>query len=331
MPSRHPASLVSGFWTETKHRGDFFPTRLPLPAWARFMGGTGDLLAHSGDRPITIGLTLPTRGFAAAIAAAGAVARRDALKPATASNLKKHVSALRSTPAGTPVSFQSGTKVHSARWLGIEKVNDTEMLRFETRGKMTRSLPLKEARSVRITGEKQATKALQARNVFVPTLLAAVLRDGAGVTFMSSARADCVIVGTQTVLEPELTQQHFFTSGQIDDPSKGTLQDIVRAREVAGASRFYRTVLVASTADPRSAEDLDPPLVIFDGGRAYVRWRDRWPTANQLVILDRSMTNAEDAAYELSMSYAERADDVEYLNPDRVPGGIECVTFARMA
>src|SRR4051812_17917669 len=51
----------------------------PLPDWARFMVALGDALARERRRDgrVTVGLTVPTRAFAAVLAASGYVLRRN--------------------------------------------------------------------------------------------------------------------------------------------------------------------------------------------------------------------------------------------------------------
>jgi hypothetical protein len=72
-------------------------------------------------------------------------------------------------------------------------------------------------------------------------------------------------------------------------------------------------------------------VVVLDGGRAYLRWRHLWPTARQLVIIDRSRPSADEAAFELSTAFAERKADSPLLFDLDVPTGVEAVSFERQA
>jgi hypothetical protein len=151
-------------------------------------------------------------------------------------------------------------------------------------------------------------------------------------TFVTTSRADCLIVGTQTLLEADLTSEFFYAGDSIGDASGGQLQDLVRARDLAGARRYFRSIIVPSAVlVPPEIRDLRPHVVIFDGGRAYLRWRHLWPDSQQLVIIDRSMSNAEEAAGELSMAFAERTADSGLLGTLKVPPGIEAISFERKA
>ena len=72
-------------------------------------------------------------------------------------------------------------------------------------------------------------------------------------------------------------------------------------------------------------------MVVFDGGRAYLRWRHLWPVARQLVIIDRSQPSADEAAYELSTAFAERTAECPLFTDVRIPAGIEAVSLERQA
>lgn len=117
-----------------------------------------------------------------------------------------------------------------------------------------------------------------------------------------------------------------------DDQQAGVLQDLVRARDLAGTRRFFRTVIVPSSTRPSTeVQALKPNVVIFDGGRAYLRWRHFWPGARQLVIIDRSLLSSEEAASELSMAFVDRVNESPLIRKLNVPAGIEAICFERGA
>jgi hypothetical protein len=295
------------------------------------MARAGDLLAGADGRRLTIGLTVPARGFSAAFAACAVVLCRDLVEPMAPDDVDLHLTTLRETPPGTPVKFHANDQIHDGRWRGIQEFDDAEMLCFETR-KMVRRLPLRSALKIRLTGETEPAAQLQARRVRPAPLLREMLGPSAAVTYVTTARADCLVVGTKNLLEEELTGERFFAGGSEYDTAGGILQDLARARDLAGTRRYYRTVIVPSTTGP-SAEisGLTPPVVIFDGGRAYLRWRHVWPEARQLVIIDRSVSSAEEAAGELSMAFIERERESNLLRKVEVPESVEAIIFERSA
>lgn len=294
------------------------------------MAQLGHLLAEADGRRLTAGLTVPARGFAAALAAAAAVVCRDVIHPLAPDDLEEHLATLRTTPPRTPIKYHAKDKIHDGLWLGIESVAGSEMLSFETR-RMNRKLPLRCALHIRLTGEVASDTQLQAKRVQVPPILRNVLGDSAALTYLTTTRPDCLIVGTQHSLEEELMAETFYAANE-GDSSGGGLQELVRARELPGARRYYRTVIVPSTSGPApDLREANPHVVVFDGGRPYLRWRHLWPGARHLVLIDRSVTSAEEAASELSMAYIERAGDEPLFDSLEIPPGVEAIAFERAA
>lgn len=302
----------------------------PVPQWGQFMAKIGTRLATC-DRPaVTVGLTVPTRGFAAVIAAASAVTEYDSLNPMAPDDLDKHIQLLRETPEGTPIQVQLKDRISDGRWLGIKYRDGDEKLSFETR-KMVRGFPLSWALKIRLTGEAAVDGQLMTRRAVASPLAKRLLGESAAVTFMTGTRLDCVVVGTQAVLKAELTEQEFYAgTRRAAQANEGRLQDLVRARDLLGARRYYRSMIVPSVAE--TSEELaseEPKLVILDGGRAYQRWRHTWPGAHHLVILDRALGSTEESAAHLSLAYAQRSADSDLLSCLRIPTTMEAIAFER--
>ena len=139
------------------------PRRRPLPAWTCFMANVATSLAAT-DRPrLTVGLTLPARGFAGVIAAAAFVLWRDRLDPMSPGELDSHLETLRATAPGSAIKYHASGKMWDGRLIGFEQVDDEENLCIETAPKrMQRKLPLDFALNVHLTGET-STKAVSPR------------------------------------------------------------------------------------------------------------------------------------------------------------------------
>ncbi len=300
-----------------------------LPVWARFIAECGRFLAMSEGRAITIALTVPTRGFAASLAAAAVALTRDAREPMAPDDLELHVGILRNTPTGTPIKFHSRDRIHDGRWIDVTWVDDQEMLRFETGRGVTRKLPLQSALMIRPTGEATAAGQLRAKRVQLPILLQSTGNRSAALTYVTTARPDCVVVGTLTWLTEDLTAPVFRLSKDTSQPAS-ELQTLARARKVKGAGTYYRTVIAPSGSQPSSeVRQMKPAVVIFDGGRGYIRWRHIWPAARQLVILDRSESSSEEAANAVSEAFVNRVCSMALPDEVSVPDGVEAVCFER--
>jgi hypothetical protein len=304
----------------------------PLPAWARFVAGVASRLAETGPPAVTVGLTVPTRAYAAVIAAASFVIERELADPATPDDAAEHLEVLRSLDPGAAVKYHdNGGTIWDARFLGIERAGDAEMICIETAPKnMRRKFPLSFALSIRPTGEADPANVLRRRQIKVPALLASCLQQPEIARgFSTTARPVCALIGTQTLITEELTTGRFCGSCEREDPG-GVLQDVVRARQVTGGSRYFRTVIVPSATGPRGTDqDLCPELAIFDGGRPYLRWHHKWVSAHHLAVIDRSSAIAEDAASELSMAFINRAGETDLLSGLDQPASIEAIAFER--
>src|SRR4051812_19186395 len=113
------STLVSGVEVgsvgqQLRYLSDKAASSLPLPPWAAVMAGLGDALAKIDpqERRLVVGVTLPARGYAAALATAAHVIRRNQLDPMEPSDADLHFEILRAQPEGTPVRLLQGGRVH---------------------------------------------------------------------------------------------------------------------------------------------------------------------------------------------------------------------------
>jgi hypothetical protein len=296
-----------------------------LPTWARLMARLGAELAEvdPAEQRIVVGVTLPTRGYAAAIASAAHVLRRNQLDPPDPSDADLHFEELRALPVGTPIKFMRGGRLRDGRLLGTEMREGKELLKISTRG-MTELLPKQIALNVRPADSTGQDGDLRSRRIDLPPLLTAFVGPQDGPSYVTQSRLDCIIVGILTSVTTDLTAAEF---GVGSAPGiSGRLQDLVRARGVAGAATGSRTVLVPAGADEEELPEERPWLVVFDGGRGYIRLGHLWTSSHQMVIIDRSAPPAEPAAEALNFAYFERTGEVD-LGIAEIPLSMELVAF----
>ena len=259
------------------------------------MAELGDALARIDPRRrrIVVGVTVPARGYAAPLAAAAHVLRRNQLDPMEPSDAELHFEVLRAQPVDTPIKLIQGGRVHDGRLLGVEEREGIELLMISTRG-MKRYLPKAVALSVSVADNTKVGTELRARRITVPPLLGAFLSDKEAAAFMTQTRLDCVIAGTLTQTVADLGDRTFTTDSGTRTP--GSLQELARAAGAPGTASASRSALVAGGASEEELPDMTPHLVVFDGGRAYVRLSHAWPASHHLVVIDRSLASAEPAA-----------------------------------
>jgi hypothetical protein len=321
---------------EERAEGGMVEVRRALPLWARFMADLGsDIALLSPDEPTTAVVSLPTREFAAAFAAAAVVIRYDVLEPAAPDDLEEHLGDLRELELGTRVQFREPNgKVSQGFWRGLESDDEgQERFCIEVRKQLTRKLPVSAALGVTPTGEPVDTNGrLQRDRVVEPPHLVRGLRgQSAAMALVTTSRCEVVIVGVATDLENDMCEQGFFTSGNEEDLQHGYLQDLVRVKQFRDAHRYYRSQVVSpSAADSDENQALKPRVVIYDGGRMFLQCSHLWPGSHRIVVLDRSAASAEDAALEINLDYADRRADSELGDDLKVPDGIELITYEHM-
>jgi hypothetical protein len=316
---------------------DGLPNLIALPGWARFVSLVATRVATAAGNPLTTAISLPTRAWAAAIALGTAVVDADALMPSIARDLESHLTLVRDWPEGVPIKYfepprDGSQKVHQATWLGIgppkypsKQIAERERLRFELRKGGVREVLLKEG--MRLQLDLAATQGgLAAAALKVSPLVMSTLGEAAAAAYATANRCDVIAVATMSVIAEELQADAFCAHDEAG--AHGPLQELARAAGLSAQGSGRRSRLVPSSSKLTSdAKALRPRVVVYDGGRAYLRGRDEWPEANKLVLLDRSAPSAEDAAAELSAAaaYADRDDDV--LGGLTAPEGVEVFSF----
>ncbi|MCA9647469.1 MAG: hypothetical protein KC492_42560 [Myxococcales bacterium] len=302
-----------------------------LPDWAELMVSLGQALAEAdpGERRFVIGVTLPTRGFAAALAVCAYVVRRNALDPMEPSDEDLHFDELRALPEGTAIKLlHDDGRLHDGRLVGIEIRDGRELLKVSTRN-MIRYLPKQLALGVKVADENAAKKTeLRSRRVDVPPLVAGLMEPRSAAAFVTNSRVDCLLTGTLTAATADLVAEEFVTDERPGEP--GCLQALARVEGVAGASAGSRCTMVAAGASNDDLPGEDAGLVVFDGGRGYVRLAHEWPDAHHLVVLDASAPSAEPAAEVLNLSYFERIGECELARHD-CPPSMELIGFEAVA
>lgn len=303
---------------------------VPLPEWACFLLHVGARVAGSRaeDGRLVVALSLPVRTFAAALAGASAVVTAFVNRPAV-SDGNEHFDYLASLPEGTAISHHRANVVQQGRLVGVETDVDDGIPRVRIRLRSgDRCLPVGLSREIQVIDEPGTLKVTRQKLIRDPEFLSRAL-PGIDVAALSAkTRLDCVLVGVQHALQEELLARQFGT-GEGAGIHEGSLQGIVRARDVTGSKDAYRSAII-----PATSEEGDPPVsfstphvAIFDGARAFSYWRSRWTESNWLVLLDRGAPSAEEGADAVNQAYATRLRESNALAGVEVPPGVEALAY----
>ncbi|MDQ2761331.1 MAG: hypothetical protein M3Y17_13135, partial [Actinomycetota bacterium] len=303
----------------------------PLPGWARFMLDTGACTAsiRPAEGRLVIAISLPTRAFAAVLASASAVVTAFHDSPAV-SDAAQHFEYLASLPEGTAIAHHRANSVQQGRLIGVEfdRGDSVPRIRFVTsRGNLVRLLPEKLCTEIQVIEERGTLRVHKQKLVKNPEFLSGALPGVDAASLCAATRLDCVLVGVQHALEDELLASQ-FGAGDNEAISDGSLQDIVRARDVGGTKHPYRSCVISASSAELDAQlgVAAPKVAVFDGARAFNMWRSRWPDSNWLVLLDRGSPSAEEGAGAVNQGYATRLDDSDVLAGLEVPPGVETLS-----
>lgn len=320
-----------------------------LPEWAKFFMELGSLAASplgQSDEKRVYGLSIPTRSFASAFAAVGAVIGSIGGIDEQRTD-QEYFDFLCSLPANTPIKHRDKNKNGKSRlydgiiltaqemagqmMLKIQRekasMNDSAAsgLTFYIQKDRVRDVFLPSAEDG-ITIETLPTSQKGSRVVPTSGFTASTIGQGSIANFESESTMTCLIVGASSVLNIELTEQKFLT----DDEVEGTLAELLRIKKLLTPGSPYRSNVFATNSrrPPRYKDDLVPALVVFDGAQGFLKWRDNFPSSHWLVLLDSTSPNFESGRNELNNRYLQRSETEPSLDSFPVlPEGVEMIVF----
>ena len=318
----------------------------PLPSWVHFFlqVGRSAISVPGVNQRIVIAAVVPTRVFAAAFVALGAVEARSRVGSASSSD--GHFEQVASLTKGDKVTvLQAGKKYvasfdRAGRALGREGI--FVVFDKDRKSRMTNFLPKEECDRVAIgtLGRERLPKVGTPREKRASGWDEAFLEAGLGITSAADyVRCDdftALIIGQVQALSFELEEAPFAAASESGRLATGHIEDLIRTKKFANDSQgeTFRTEVMSDRSrelEPELAA-LKPPVVILDGGRSYVKHRLDWRSASWVIILDRASPTTEEAALVFNQDYVEhRIDDLDPLIGIQPPPGIEVTSFLAKA
>jgi hypothetical protein len=293
----------------------------PLPRWARFLIKVGRYAVetHAPGRRLVLGVSLPTRAFAAAFTTLGVTAA--AYVGPEKGDVRDHFNWLVSLPRGTAIRFRRGRYLYCARLLGAEVVSGIEHLAYQAESKCL--LPWDrclEVQPLDPSEEFVRRRPLAANAPFVEEVL--------GLDPLSHAAhtsVDCLVIGVKDALRSEVLDQQFYATARPSAPV-GVLNDLLRcdAYEL-NANDHDRTTVISGFSDdvPERLRGVRPPAVVFDGPTGYLRLRRRWNASPWIVLLDRTSPLASAAGDAFNQDLAMSIDDADLSSLGEPPDTFE--------
>lgn len=300
-----------------------------LPAWAKSLCSIADVLAGTtpSRQRLVVGVTLPTRMFAAAICLAAFVVSRERRSPSGEINVDGHFEMLCSLEKGTRVRRLHASGAEDGRIVGLGEWEGEERLCFETKGGTINYVTREGAVNIQVVGGDTAKTQLRSRKIEVPPLVESLIGEHESRYFVTGSRLDAVAVGVRNLLSDDLLWTGFTNNRGSSAP--GRLQDLARAKGLTGLTEASRSQLITASGDEEEAADQEPVVAIFDGAAAFLNFGHLWRSSHHLVLLDRSRDSVMHGASAFNRGYYERVREVEVVGD--VPPSLEVAAFESKA
>lgn len=313
-----------------------------MPDWALFFLRLGWAVAALQAESVRamVAVTVPHRGYAAALIATGVVAGRSKI-PAKNRTAVEHFHYLRLLENGTPVRLLEGKRRRlRGRLRGLSRLYGEDLICVQTTnrrgGSQKHYVPARD--SFRIEKEEDdsglSTRQTGTRVVPVSAFAAHFLSEASTDEGVLRSRLDCVILGGLDALRREISDTAFACSSADDKLKEGKLNEILRVRKFMGPNKAYRSSALGfhRKRPPEVRGVSEPPrVIVFDGASGFLKWRHRWPSSDWVIVLDRGERRFDDAVSEVNHRYLSlRVNDEELVDLD-LPPGIELVAFQESA
>jgi len=337
MTAVNPLQVQSRFGKTNLYFIDNFDQLVPLPTWAIFFINLGYWVAQAERKKnrLVLGLAIPTRNYAAALAALGVVKVRVGIPTERIDN-NRYFEQLCTLPKGTPVVFHDCKRRYKGIYQGIDETYGERRLRIQIENKSSGGLAtlvaVKQSHNVAIAHKpnislpkKQSGRPIITHNEF----LDGVIGKANTSEFTTKTRLDCAVIGRITSLQNEILETSFASFSSSSKSKTGSLQDILRVHNFLSEGQAYRSEILPSqgSVPPQTTDELVPHVTIFDGATGFIKWRDDWCNSHWIILLERTEPHFKEAVEIIDTDYINRHNWEEIPNIIPAPSGVEMVVY----
>ena len=314
--------------------------RVPLPEWGNFFIEIGRRVAEwgTGKNCLVVALAIPTKAFAAALAAIGVVLAKPNLYSHQV-DIDEHFEQLCSLPKGTQVFHQHGKHLLLATYEGVANLYGEPMLfiRVGKRrdGNLTYRVRKKDSHRVRFSSKEHMPLCSEdeiGQPFIISDFLAGLIGEAEALQFSTTTKLDCVILGNINTFKQEITSIPFTCKPVLSSFKKGVLQEVLRVQNfLANQNQPYRSefLKVIGNQSPQTTGGLVPNVTIFDGATGFIKWRDDWCNSHWIVLLDRTEPHFREAVDIINNDYSYRVGDEDIQLTVTPPTGVELVIYEK--
>ena len=303
----------------------------PVPSWAAFFLSLGErvALAHEGGRRVTVVVVPPVRCFAAATAATAAVVAVAYVAQAVP-DVEEHFNVLARLPLDAALVVKMGTRIYAGKFAGVEDCGQGPGIRVNYQG-MTHYIPKQLCQRVQVGAGGKRTlprgSPRSSRSDFGP--IAAIVGREVAVQFVSVPTVDVVLVGNVALLSQELSAV-LVRPTSVESGGIVALAGLLRAARSLPEGGISRSMLVSDRVAEFEMPVSDTPhVVVFDGARAFARYRTEFMQSSWIAILDRCSPAFMEGAEIANEEFATRTGEANLVSKATIPPGTEVQAFQR--
>jgi hypothetical protein len=303
----------------------------PVPSWLAFFFslGTRAAIAQQSGRRVSVVVVPPVRCFAAAAAAASAVtavARAAEALP----GVEEHFNALTQLPLGTSVVVKMGERIYAAKFAGVVDQGKGSFIHVEYGG-MTHYIPKQLCQRIQVGkgGRRTLPKVSLRPRQSDADVIAAIVGPTVSADFLSVPTVDVVLIGHVALLSEELTSL-LVRPASLQANGYLALSGLLRSASFLPEGGISRSMLVSDRVAEFEMPVSDTPhVVVFDGARAFTRYRSEFTRSSWIVILDRCSPGLIEGADVANGEFARRTGDADFMDMMIAPSGTEVQVFER--
>jgi hypothetical protein len=293
-----------------------------------------------GNRRSVLALVLPARAFAAPLLSVGIVMDKARI-PVPQPDVYEYFDLLCSMPRNTRVTYLRYGKSHDGILCGKNIINGVDCMSVMISIKSilhTCHVPRDKCRDIALlpadNGSSSSKLSRGKRILASGGLLRQVFDSANALEFVKRSRLECIMLGRIGELRHEIVDTPFAIQVAPRDFEEGNLQQLIRVRRFSGSGQSYRSnvVDVSRSGSPFQNDRDLPSIVVFDGSRSFLRWRDYWRQSNWILCLDRTEADFEEAVEELNREYTQRRSRLNWsVRTPLAPSRVEMLVYQESA
>ena len=331
-----------------------------LPDWCHCYLRLGAFICRTceSDRRLVLAVAAPTRAYAAVLTATGLVIER--LRAETeAADSRDHIEMLRGIEKGTPVVIHSAVSKTKGVFVGIrDRFHDGQTyVGVQVAGPGGRDGGLTRWLPPQLAGSVAVLETITGRSVKLPRasrseelvknqrFVSHFLSLHAQRVLATKSRVECAIVGQvgrlkweavdtslavprddQAVRRERSERNPVPAKEPLPRLARGCLQDILKVQRFCKDDEAFRSTVIPGTTEPQVAGK-ESGIVLFDGATGFLKWRQCWPEAHYVLLLDRTDPYFFDAVSLVNTGFANRVGEAGVVDLGILPAGAEAISY----